>query len=280
MTVDHDRLFKEVLTTYFEEFIQLFFPEVHEAVDFSNLQFLAEEVFSDVTQGEKYRVDILAKTSLKDEETLIIIHTEPQSYPQPDFNERMFLYYGRLYEKYRCNILPIALFTYDQYRKEPDHFSIAFPFHDVLHFQFLIIQLKQQNWRNFIRSDNPLAAALLSKMGYNEKEKVQVKKEFLRMMAHMKIDPARSNLLTGFFFETYPTLTSSEEKKLREEVKRMDGREGEKVREFIVSYEKKGMEKAKTEIAEEMLKKGIDIETISEVTGLSTEEVLQLNPLS
>ncbi|MFZ4453622.1 Rpn family recombination-promoting nuclease/putative transposase [Salibacterium aidingense] len=291
MAVDHDRLFKEVLTTYFEEFIQLFFPEVHVAVDFSNVQFLAEEVFSDVTQGEKYKVDILAKTSLKEEETIIIIHTEPQSYPQPDFNERMFLYYGRLYEKYRCNILPIALFTYDQNREEPDHFSIAFPFHTVLHFQFLIIQLKQQNWRHFIRSDNPLAAALLSKMGYNEKEKVQVKKEFLRMMSHMNIDPARSDLLTGFF-ETYLTLTSSEEKKLQEEVKRMDGREGEKVREFIVSYEKKGMEKGmeqgieqgmkqgkektKTEIAEAMLKKDLDIETISEVTGLSTDEVLQL----
>ncbi|MDQ0300551.1 putative transposase/invertase (TIGR01784 family) [Salibacterium salarium] len=44
----------------------------------------------------------------------------------------------------------------------------------------------------------------------------------------------------------------------------------------MVSYEKKGMEKAKTEIAEEMLKKDMDIETISELTGLTTEEVLRL----
>ncbi|MGY4690994.1 Rpn family recombination-promoting nuclease/putative transposase [Salibacterium sp. K-3] len=307
MAVDHDRLFKEVLTTYFEEFIQLFFPEVHEAVDFSNIQFLAEEVFSDVTQGEKYKVDLLVKTRRKEEETVIIIHTESQSYPQPDFNERMFIYYGRLYEKYRCNILPIALFTYDQRREEPDLFSIQFPFHDVLRFQFLTVQLKQQNWRHFIRSDNPLAAAFLSKMGYNEKEKIQVKKEFLRMMVRMNIDPARSNLLTGFF-ETYLTLTSWEEKKLQEEVKRMDGREGEKVREFVVSYEKKGIEKGikqgmekgiekgikqgmekgmekgekmgerrtKMEIAAAMLKKDMDVDTIVDITGLSAGEILRL----
>ncbi|MDQ0300552.1 hypothetical protein J2S78_003020 [Salibacterium salarium] len=46
-------------------------------------------------------------------------------------------------------------------------------------------------------------------------------------MARMNIDPARSDLLT-VFFETFLTLTFSEEKKLQEEVKKMDGREGEK----------------------------------------------------
>ncbi|SFM18857.1 RpnC/YadD family protein [Salibacterium qingdaonense] len=291
MAVDHDRLFKEVLTTFFEEFIELFFPAVHDAVDFSNVQFLAEEVFSDVTQGEKYKVDLLVKTRRKEEETVIIIHTESQSYPQPDFNERMFIYYGRLYEKYRCNILPIALFTYDLRREEPDHFSIQFPFHDVLRFQFLTVQLKQQNWRHFIRSDNPLAAAFLSKMGYNEKEKIQVKKEFLRMMVRMNIDPAHFTLLTGFF-ETYLTLTPSEEEQLREEVKTMEKQESDKVMELMVSYEKKGLEKGKeqgleqgrkqgkertkTEIAAAMLKKDMDVETIAEVTGLTTDKVIQL----
>ncbi|MFD2706728.1 Rpn family recombination-promoting nuclease/putative transposase [Salibacterium lacus] len=287
MTIDHDRLFKEILTTYFEEFIALFFPKVHEAVDFSEIQFLPEEVFSDVTQGEKYKVDVLAKTKLKDEETVIIIHTESQSYPQRDFNERMFIYYGRLYEKYRCRILPIALFTYDQKRSETDEFTIRFPFHDVLHFQFLMIQLKQQNWRQFIHTGNPAAAALLSKMGYNEKEKVQVKKEFLRMMVHMHINRAHTTLLTGFF-ETYLKLTSSEEQLLKEEVKMMRKPEGDKVMEIMVSYEKEGLDKGleqgkkqgkemnKIETATAMLKKDMDVPLIAEITGLPPEDILRL----
>lgn len=42
------------------------------------------------------------------------------------------------------------------------------------------------NWRNYIHSNNPATTALISKMGYKEKEKVQVKKEFLRMLVKME----------------------------------------------------------------------------------------------
>jgi hypothetical protein len=31
--MDHDRLFKELLTTFFVEFIELFFPELAEGLD-------------------------------------------------------------------------------------------------------------------------------------------------------------------------------------------------------------------------------------------------------
>ncbi|MCZ0757075.1 transposase, partial [Anoxybacillus sp. J5B_2022] len=32
MAVDHDRLFKELMMTFFEEFLLLFFPHVHEHI--------------------------------------------------------------------------------------------------------------------------------------------------------------------------------------------------------------------------------------------------------
>ncbi|MDQ0300556.1 putative transposase/invertase (TIGR01784 family) [Salibacterium salarium] len=95
------------------------------------------------------------------------------------------------------------------------------------------------------------------------------------MMIRINIDPAPFTLLTGFF-ETYLTLTPSEEEQLREEVKTMEKQESDKVMELMVSYEKKGMEKTKEEIASEMLKKDMDVETIAEVTELTTKEVLQL----
>lgn len=65
MAVDHDRLFKELITTFFEEFLLLFFPHVHEHIDFQHVSFLSEELFTDVTAGEKYRVDVLVETKLK-----------------------------------------------------------------------------------------------------------------------------------------------------------------------------------------------------------------------
>lgn len=98
MAVDHDRLFKELIQAFFEEFIFLFFPEMYEYIDFQHLSFLFEELFTDVTAGEKYRVDLLVETKLKGEDGLIIVHIENQSYVQPSFPERMFIYFSRLFE--------------------------------------------------------------------------------------------------------------------------------------------------------------------------------------
>ncbi|HLR52987.1 MAG TPA: hypothetical protein VK072_08965 [Candidatus Avamphibacillus sp.] len=36
-------------------------------------------------------------------------------------------------------------------------------------------------------------------MGYDEKERVQMKKEFLRMITRMELDPAKERLIYGFF---------------------------------------------------------------------------------
>jgi hypothetical protein len=39
---------------------------------------------------------------------------------QHNFNERMFIYFVRLSEKYRRKILPIAILSHDSKRTEPD----------------------------------------------------------------------------------------------------------------------------------------------------------------
>ena len=91
----------------------------------------------------------------------------------------------------------------------------------VLDFHFLKLELKKCNWRDYIRGNNPVAAALLSKLNYQEKERVQVKLEFLRMLVNMELDPARMKLLTGFF-ESYLPLNEKEAKELEKEMEKMD----------------------------------------------------------
>ncbi|WP_041638499.1 Rpn family recombination-promoting nuclease/putative transposase [Anoxybacillus flavithermus] len=276
MAIDHDRLFKELLTTFFEEFILLFFPHVHEHIDFRHLSFLSEELFTDVTAGEKYRVDLLIQTKLKGEAGIIIIHVENQSYMQSSFPERMFIYFSRLFEKYRTNILPIAIFSYDFIRDEPSSFTLQFPFLHVLQFQFLAVELRKQNWRHYIRSENPIATALLSKMGYNENERVELKKQFFRMLIRQNIDEAKRRLLIGFF-ETYVKLTEQEEEQFQNEVKKMGGKEGEQVMELIISYEQKGKiagaKEKEREMIQKMVEKGMSITQIAHLLDRSEEEV-------
>lgn len=277
--VGHDRLFKELLETFFAEFMKLFFPEASRAIDFNHIKFLQQEMFTDVTAGERHEADIVVETRLKEEPGLILVHVEPQSYVQKDFNRRMFVYFSRLYEKYQRRILPVAVFSYDQVREEPDTFEISFPFLEVMRFHFYKLELKKLYWRDYITGDNPVAAALLSKMGFNEEERVRVKVEFMRMLTRMKLDPARMTLLGGFF-EAYLKLSRQEEEEFFRELGKMDKREAEKIMEITTSWHEKGraegLTKGKMEAKQEAIYEflvrrfGVDIR----------EKVLQLTDLA
>src|SRR5690625_4618077 len=152
----------------------------------------------------------------------------------------MYHYFSLLYNKYRKPIIPIAVFSYDERRTEQSHFTIEFPFFRVLDFNFLMFQLNTMNWRDYLQSKNPVAAALLSKMNYNEEEKIQVKKEFLRMIVKMELNPARARFILGFF-ERYIMLNEREEATLMKEIKQMD--ESDDIMHLPISWEEKGIKK-------------------------------------
>ncbi|MDY0406371.1 Rpn family recombination-promoting nuclease/putative transposase [Virgibacillus sp. 179-BFC.A HS] len=289
----HDQLFKELIRTFFEEFLEAFFPEIHPMIDFQNITFLSEEVFTDLLEGENRRLDIVVETKLKSVDAVVIVHVEPQSTQQTHFQERMYQYFSMLYQRHRKPIIPIAVFSYKE-NWEKNQFVMAFPFFHVLTFNYLTLHLHKKNWRDYITSDNPAAAALLSKMNVKQEERVQVKKEFLRMMVKMQLNPAKQRLIYGFF-ESYLQLNEEEEEQLMEEIKHMD--EADKIMEIPISYEEKGKEIGKKigeeigkkmgkeegiklgreegirQVALEMLRKGAAVDFISEVTRLSKKEV-------
>ncbi len=214
------------------------------------------------------------KTKLKGEDSLILVHVEQQAQYENDFNERMFLYFSRLLEENPGKrIIPIALFSYDdKHKEEPTTYEMSFPFFHVVKFNYLTVELKKLNWRDFIRQSNPVAGALMSKMRYTENEKIEVKKEFLRMLVRLEIDPARNHELTAFF-ETYLKLTDEEEDRLQEEVRDLNPEEEAKVMELMTSYERKGAKK----VAINLLSDGMGVRKVVELTGLTEKEVEELN---
>ncbi len=57
------------------------------------------------------------------------------------------------------------MFSYDQpITPASSEFKVEFPDFSVLTFNYRVIQLNQQNWRNFLTQQNPVAAALMAKM--------------------------------------------------------------------------------------------------------------------
>lgn len=277
--IDHDRLYKEVIQAFFKEFMKAFFPKEYKHINFSTVTFLDQEVFTDILKGEKRRIDILAEVKLKGEEKIILIHVEPQAYYQGEFDERMFIYNSRLYEKYRKPILPIAVFSYNEHKKLPKQFTIDLPTLRVIDFQYKQLHLVNLDWRKFIKHTNPVVAAFLSKMGYTEEERVQVKIEFLRMLARMELDPAKMELIIGFF-ETYLKLSETEEKQMREEIKKLPLEEADRVLELPNSYRDEGraegIEKGKEQMVHNMIKKGLSDDLIADIAEVSVNKVKEM----
>src|SRR5699024_6239965 len=84
----HDQLFKQLIEAFFEDFMEAFFPKFHEQIDFRQITFLSEELFTGAFDGDKRIVDLVVEVKWKETDALIVIHVEPQSYKQTDFNNR------------------------------------------------------------------------------------------------------------------------------------------------------------------------------------------------
>jgi hypothetical protein len=239
----NDRLFKQLLTTFFVEFIELFLPELSKHLQRDSIEFLDKEVFTDLTGGERHEVDLLARAKLHGTDAFFLVHVENQATRQPEFGQRMFRYFARLHEKYSLPVYPVALLSYDSPRKlEQDHYEVTFPDRRVLSFHYRAIQLNRFNWRKFIRRPNPVAAALMSKMKIAPPDRPRVKLECLRMILTLKLDVARSALLRDFM-ASYLRLTPAEERVYNEQLDALKPDEKRRIVEIVDEWTLKGMRK-------------------------------------
>jgi hypothetical protein len=209
--VDHDRLFKELLSTFFVEFLDLFFPELSADLVRDSLLFLDKEVFTDVTSGERHEADLVVQARLQNQPSFFLIHVEHQAQAQADFGRRMFRYFARLHERYALPVYPIVLFSYATPRRpEPDVYRVAVATWVVLEFHYRVLQLNRLAWQDFVRRPNPVASALMTRMAMTPEERPRVKLECLRVLAALRLDPARQQLVSGFV-DTYLQLNAQEQ---------------------------------------------------------------------
>jgi hypothetical protein len=100
--MDHDRLFKELLGTFFLDFLRLFLPQLAGESEEASLVPLDKEVFTDVTAGERHEVDLLVRACLRDRASFFLIHVETQASAQTDFSKRMFRYLAAFMRSTTC----------------------------------------------------------------------------------------------------------------------------------------------------------------------------------
>lgn len=295
--VPHDEAFKKLLETFFKEFIELFFPHLDQLLDYSHTRFLMQELLVDIVGEEARNLDLLLETRYRATDAYVLVHFEPQSYKEVDFHERMFIYFSRLFERHRKEhklIIPIAIFTGDHARDEPDSLTMMIPEHDILQFRFLKVELRSTPWRSFIESDNPVAAALLAKMAYNKKEEREVRIAYLRMLFRLKkkLDNARLALIMSVADLYFKPNKEEEEKAILKELRELYPEEGEAIMELMPAwqrwgyekgmeegYEKgkeEGIEKGKEDVIRKLLEKGFSPEKLAETIEVPVDEIRKL----
>jgi predicted transposase/invertase (TIGR01784 family) len=251
--IDHDQLFKELLSTFFIDFLELFFPQIAAAIEPDSVSFLPQEYFADLSVGETKIVDLLAQVKLAGQDVGFLIHLEAQATSRTEFSRRMFFYFSRLHQKYLQRIYPIVIFSFNTpYREAPQQYSVEFDDFKVMEFNFKAIQLNRLNWRDFLNQQNPVAAALMSKMRINEADRPRVKVECLRVLATLKLDPARTQLISGFV-DTYLRLNAKEEQVFKESIVTLEGTEREGIMQIVTSWMEQGIAEGRSDEARSLV---------------------------
>jgi Domain of unknown function (DUF4351) len=278
-SIDHDQLFKQLLTTFFLEFLELFTPEFFAAIDPASLEILPLEYFTDIDAGERKAMDVIIRVNLlgrpnapASSRVSVVVNCEHQSTTKADFNRRLFFYFAQLHRKYLQPVYPIALFSFDEpYRPEKDSYQVRVPGLQVMDFNFLTIQLNRLDWRAFLTQRNPVAAALMAKMKIDPADRPRVKVECLRMIANLKLDKARTFQLSGFI-DNYLQLNPVEKQQFQVEVAKIKlPTERENVMEITTSWKEEGIVQGR-----ELEGRGLVVKLLTRKLGNLSPELLSL----
>ena len=111
----------------------------------------------------------------------------------------------------------------------------------------------------------------MSKMAIDKNDRPKVKAECLRLLVTLKLNPAKSRLISQFV-DTYLRLNTKEEQTFQAEIDKLNLQEKEAIMQTMTSWEEKGMEKTTQTIALNMLNDNLLLEQIARLTGLTIEQ--------
>jgi hypothetical protein len=151
-----------------------------------------------------------------------------------------------------------------------------------MEFNFRTIQLNRLNWRDHLNQPNPVAAALMAKMKIDPSDRPKVKAECLRVLATLKLDPARVQLISGFV-DTYLRLNLQEEEMFQSEVGKLEETDRESVMQIVTSWMEQGIEQgiereAKSLVLRQLIRK-LGSVSLDKQARLQTLSLVQIENL-
>lgn len=197
MKEDHDSPWKEALECFFQSFLQLLYADIHKAIDWQRPFMFLDKELQKVTRNShtgRRHADKLVKVWFRDGmERWLLIHVEVQGGRDATFAERMFVYYHRIRDHYRMDVISLAVLADTDPRYRPDSFETLIAGSGV-HFRFRTVKLLdfEQRMNELLGSDNPfallVAAQLTAKRVKDGRQRVDSLIGFYRLAARQRLD--------------------------------------------------------------------------------------------
>jgi hypothetical protein len=207
-TVDHDRRFKALIREFFREFFQLFFAEWTDLIDFSDVEWLEQEVPADPPDAGAHVLDVVARVRSREAITpwhdgrdgrdcLLVVLIEIES---PDrttsIRHRMPRYVRDLGDKLDLPILPVVLFLKVglngvgrlEYRRQIRGLVVDYS-------ECLYVGLPGLDAVQYMEGDNWLGVALSALMRIPAERIAWLGAEALRRLTEAPLDHRRKFLL-------------------------------------------------------------------------------------
>ena len=230
MATEQDNYWKEALEIYFEDAVAFFFPQIHQDINWSKgYEFLdkeLEKITKDSEVGKRF-ADKLVKVYLSDgKETWLLIHIEVQGYLDREFEQRMFEYYYRIRDRYKAEVVSLALLTDTNESYRSGQYRVA-RWGFELNFQFPAVKVMEygQQWEALEANRNPFAIIVMAHLKAQQERKpreqlvwkVRLVKELLRRKY------SREQITQLFrFIDWVLSLPAEFEQSFREEVTKIE----------------------------------------------------------
>jgi hypothetical protein len=224
--VSHDQRFKEFLREFFQEFLELFYPDVEARLRFHDIEFPETELFIDFPDGERREADVVAKLETFDgSPELVLIHVEIQARPERDFEARMFEYYALLWSRYKLPVFPIVLYLHGGVGEtSQEEYRVRLFGRDVLRFRYESVRLARMNAEEYFRRGGPVGAALAALMDRSSSGDIEhLRAAMMRRVVTGALDDAREFLLVNII-ETYCELSDEQNERYEQLIAREEYR--------------------------------------------------------
>lgn len=260
---DLDSPWKDILHRYFQEFMEFFFPEAHEDIDWSaGYEFLDKEFQKIVRDAELGRrlLDKLVKVWRKDgEEAWVLAHIEIQGQEEKEFARRIYTYNYRIFDRYNRPTASLVVLADEHPQWRPQQFGYCLWGCEAgLKFPSVKLRDFEADWEKLEAGRNPFSVVVMAHLktmvtGDDPGNRLSWKLRLVKMLYERGY--SRQDVIELFrFIDWLMVLPEELETSFSDSV---FAYEETKKMPYVTSIERRGVEKGRTEGRTEMSREAL-----------------------